>query len=72
MNVLIIDDQVNVVHGMVRGINWQKLHIDRVLTANNADQAKAIITKEKVDIMLCDIEMPGDDGLSPVSLDKVI
>lgn len=64
MNVLIIDDQVNVVHGMVRGINWQKLHIDRVLTANNADQAKAIITKEKVDIMLCDIEMPGDDGLS--------
>lgn len=64
MNVLIIDDQVNVVNGMVRGVDWKKLRIDKVYTANNAEQAREILTKEKIDIMLCDIEMPGDDGLS--------
>lgn len=64
MTVMVIDDQVNVVNGIVHGVDWEKLHIDTIYTANSAEQAKRILKKEHIDIMLCDIEMPGDDGLS--------
>lgn len=64
MNVLIIDDQKNVVSGMKKGIDWGKMQVDQVWEAYNAEEAKEIICKKQVDIMLCDIEMPGDDGLS--------
>ncbi|MDO4332220.1 MAG: response regulator [Eubacteriales bacterium] len=64
MNVLIIDDQENVVNGMMKGIRWQELPVDRIWAAYNADEARQIIQRERVDILLCDIEMPGDDGLT--------
>lgn len=64
MNVLIIDDQTHVVNGLYRGIRWKKLNIESVWTANSAEEAKQIIRKEKIHIMLCDIEMPGGNGLS--------
>lgn len=64
MNVIIIDDQTHVVNGLYQGINWKRLNIERVWTANSAEEAKQVIQREHIHIMLCDIEMPGDDGLS--------
>lgn len=64
MVVLIVDDQTSVVSGLISGINWGKLQVTKVLKAYNTYEAKAILEKQNVDIMLCDIEMPAEDGLS--------
>lgn len=64
MNVLVIDDQISVVRGLLKGINWEKLRITHVWTACSQAEAKEVILREHVDVMLCDIEMPGGDGLS--------
>ncbi|MBS5522340.1 MAG: response regulator [Clostridiales bacterium] len=64
MTVLIIDDQLNVVEGLVSGVDFAKAGMDRVLTAYSAAQAKEILLLNSVDVMLCDIEMPGENGLS--------
>lgn len=62
MNVLIVDDQPEVVQGMVSGVNWKLLKIDRVFLAYSVKEAKIIFEKETVDILLCDIEMPPTNG----------
>ncbi|RXZ82903.1 helix-turn-helix domain-containing protein [Paenibacillaceae bacterium] len=63
MVVLVVDDQTSVVSGIVFGIDWQGIGIDRVLKGYNAFEAKEILLREQVDIMLCDIEMPVESGL---------
>lgn len=63
MNVLVIDDQENVVNGMIKGVDWDRLRIDGVYTAYNSREARNVIQQYKIDIMLCDIEMPGGNGL---------
>ncbi|WP_342757767.1 response regulator transcription factor [Kineothrix sedimenti] len=64
MTILIIDDQISVVSGLIFGIDWKKTGIQKVLKAYSANEAKEIIKSQKVDIMLCDIEMPVENGLS--------
>lgn len=64
MTVLIVDDQINVVSGLVLGIHWGKIGITKVLKAYNAYEAKEQLEKTEVDIVLCDIEMPVENGLS--------
>ncbi|MGB8455969.1 MAG: response regulator [Anaerocolumna sp.] len=64
MTVLIVDDQINVVSGIMFGVNWEKIRVSRVLKAYNAYEAKKILSTDKVDVMLCDIEMPVENGLS--------
>ena len=64
MNVLIVDDQINVVSGVMFGVHWDRLGIEQVYKAYNAYEAKQVLHEKKVDIMLCDIEMPVENGLS--------
>lgn len=64
MNLLIIDDQTSVVSGLMRGVMWKSIGIDEVLCAYNAYEAKKIFGEKTIDIMLCDIEMPVENGLS--------
>lgn len=63
MTVLVVDDQVSVVSALISGIEWKKIGISAVLKAYNAFEAKEILRTRPVDIMLCDIEMPAEDGL---------
>lgn len=64
MNVLIVDDSPDVVSGMENSVDWQRLGIDRVFTAYSARRAKEILLTETVEILLCDVEMPEEDGFS--------
>lgn len=64
MNVLIVDDQVNVVSSLKSGICWDMLGIKNIYTALNALEAREIITRYPIDILLSDIEMPVENGLS--------
>lgn len=63
MNVLAVDDQINVLNGLMVGVQWKKLGIDQVYKAGNAAEAKRILRACTVDILMSDIEMPGESGL---------
>lgn len=63
MTVLLVDDQLSILSGLVAGVNWNALGVTAIRTAGNAIQAKKILEKESVDVLLCDIEMPGESGL---------
>ena len=64
MTVLIVDDQEKILEATKKLVDWEKLHVDIVFTANSALAAKKILKEQKVDIMLTDIEMPGEDGIA--------
>lgn len=70
MNVLIVDDQINVVSGVKFGVHWEKVGVSQIYKAYNAYEAKMILKEKEVDIMLCDIEMPVENGLSLFSWTK--
>jgi len=67
MKLLLVDDQTSVVSGLTQGIAWEEIGIDLIYTAYNAIEAKKILNTEKIDIMLCDIEMPVENGISLLS-----
>lgn len=64
MNILIVDDQNSVLNGILNGVDFASLDIGHVFTADNAAKARATIQTEDIQILLSDIEMPGEDGLS--------
>ncbi|MBQ7839418.1 MAG: response regulator [Lachnospiraceae bacterium] len=64
MTVLIVDDLQVVISGIYFGVRWDKIGIDCVHTAMSAQEAKNIFEHHPVDILLCDIDMPGENGLS--------
>lgn len=66
MNLLIVDDQPNVVSSLALSINWKAIGITNVYTASSALLAREIIQKNHVDILLTDIQMPIESGLSLV------
>lgn len=63
MVVLVVDDQPDVVSGILSGVNWKRLRVEKPLGAQSGEEARAILTREQVDILLCDIEMPAESGL---------
>lgn len=64
MTVLVVDDRISVVSGIVSGIDWEALEVDKVLTAYNAFDAEELLHSQMVEILLCDIEMPVRNGIS--------
>lgn len=63
MEILIIDDQPDVVEGIIIGVNWNILGIKATHKAHDIFTAQRIIQSHNISIMLCDIEMPLGNGL---------
>lgn len=63
MRLLIVDDQLATLKGLAEGIDWEKENIKEVRTAQNAMEARLIFKEKVPDIMLCDIEMPVENGI---------
>lgn len=61
--LLIVDDEIYTVRGMVESIQWSDLGITDIYSAYNAERALAIIEANDIDVIICDIEMPGLDGI---------
>lgn len=64
MNILIVDDQKAVADSLTNALNWEKLGIKNCYTAYSAMEAKLIMMNFAIDILVTDIEMPEEDGLS--------
>lgn len=62
MNLLIADDEMAIRKGML-SLPWESIGIEKVYEAENGLRAREILQKEKVDIVISDIRMPGLTGL---------
>lgn len=63
MNILLVDDEVLAIEAICAATSFEKYGITEVLTANSMKQARKILQERKVDIVVCDIEMPNGSGL---------
>lgn len=63
MKLLIVDDEIFAVQGILNGVNWDVLEYEEVLEANSYTQAVELLEKKPMDVVLCDIEMPDESGL---------
>lgn len=61
--VLIVDDQYFALIGLQQGMDWQALDVAEVRIAENVEQAIAYLERQDIDLLICDIEMPGKNGL---------
>ena len=62
-NILLVDDEELALMGMEQGIRWDSLGIGEVYKATSMSSALEVIGAHSIDIMVCDIEMPGGSGL---------
>jgi len=63
MRLLIVDDDVPTVETVWDSISWREIGIHEVEIAYSVAQAKAVVERERVDIIISDIEMPQGSGL---------
>ncbi len=67
MTILLIDDQPSILSALTTGIGWHELGFTSVLTATSAARARKVLAEHSVDVVVSDIEMPNEDGLSLLS-----
>lgn len=63
MRLLLVDDQKEITESLKKSIDWAAAGIDEVCTAVSSKEAKLIMVNVEIDILLTDIEMPGESGL---------
>lgn len=63
MTLLVVNDAELTVKFLTEKINWKEYGITDVYSACSADEARAVLTGKEIDIILCDIEMPGENGI---------
>lgn len=62
-HVLLVDDEIYSIRGVQAGVDWEEHNISAVYTAQNLRQAQEVFLSRKVDLLICDIEMPKGSGL---------
>lgn len=63
MNILLVDDEIVFINILANTIDWKSMGIDQVYSAYNAFEARKIIDQNPIDLIICDIEMPLENGL---------
>jgi len=63
MNLLIVDDEILTIEGILNGVDWSRLLFEQVYTSCTIDKAKELFKEHPIDLLLCDIEMPEGTGL---------
>ncbi len=66
VNILIVDDNISTLTTLSGSVDWKSIKVDEVYTAQSVEEALETFRKYSIDILLCDIEMPGTDGLTMV------
>ena len=61
--ILIVDDEENLTWSIANNLRREfKQH--EIFSVNSGDQALEILKKERIDLLISDIQMPGTDGLT--------
>ncbi len=63
MNILVVDDEKYMLKNIKAMLLCYNLPISQVFIAVSADEARVLLQQQKIDIILCDIEMPHESGL---------
>ena len=63
MKLLIVNDEIITADTMKTDIDWKRYGITDVRVAYNAEEGKKALTEQEADILLLDIEMPGENGI---------
>lgn len=63
MKILLVDDEVVALNALKKRVDWVKYGFTEIFTAQDVALAKDIIEKVRIDLILCDVEMPGENGL---------
>lgn len=64
MKLLIVDDEIVALKALYKRVDWVSYGFQEVFTAQDAASARELLKRTKVDLVLSDVEMPGEDGLS--------
>ena len=65
-NALIVDDEPRTRQALIESVDWKKCNVRHVCEASNITEARALLNEHKIDVLICDIEMPGGTGLELV------
>ncbi|MFD2332352.1 helix-turn-helix domain-containing protein [Cohnella sp. GCM10020058] len=63
IRALIVDDEYYAVKGLQSGVDWDAAGVDEVFEAFHAEMARELLSRQEIDVMICDIEMPEGSGL---------
>ena len=63
MKICIVDDDRTTVERILRTIPWERYGITETCAAYDARGAREILSEGGADLLLCDIQMPGQSGL---------
>lgn len=72
IGVLIADDEIRICKLIMKLIHWDEIGMTIVGTAHDGVETLKLIEKEKPDIVITDIRMPGYDGLDMIEKAKSI
>lgn len=61
--ILLVDDEAPSIEAIRRLVDWKRAGFDKVLTADSVAAAKEQFSRQVINVLLCDIEMPGENGL---------
>lgn len=64
LKVLLIDDERWILEDLQVIVEWEKLGYEIIGTVQNTKDARRIILKEEPDLIICDIKMPREDGIT--------
>lgn len=62
-NVLLVDDEPWILKDMERIIDWDESGFRIVAKVNDANAAESLIKRQRIDVLISDIRMPGKSGL---------
>ncbi len=62
MNILLVDDDSYVLEALRKTLDWEMLGIENVYSAQSVNKARKIIEDIPIQILICDIEMPKENG----------
>lgn len=64
LKVLLIDDERWILEDLHVIIEWEKLGYEIIGAVQNTKDARRITLKQKPDLIICDIKMPREDGIT--------
>lgn len=63
-NLILVDDEPRSIDALEAHVEWRKYGIRNVYKALNMDAAIELFKNNKIEILICDIEMPNGSGLN--------